>query len=408
MKILHINSVCGVTGTGRIVADLYNAAVNRGHECRIAYGEHKYENAPGNMQTIEIGTLMDCNLHALKTRLLDMQGFGSRAATKKFLEKVDEYDPDIIHLHNLHGYYINIKLLFQYLKQRESKVVWTLHDCWPFTGHCVYFQNIGCERWKDGCHHCPLTREYPASFGIDRSSQNYVQKKELFTGLKDMTLLVPSRWMEKRVRQSFLRDYKIKVVYNGIDLNVYKPIQSDFRQKYGLEDQFIVLGVANVWEERKGLRTFLELAEILGPEYRIVLVGLSREQIEKLPKGILGFPRTDTAVELVKIYTAADVFVNPGREETFGLTVAEAMACGTWPVVYEDTACAEVVEQGIGETVPTPLPGQEAGSSQAEGLAGAVQAYRESSQMKAIESYAGIFSRERFGREVLDVYEKSC
>jgi len=407
VKILHINSVCGVTGTGRIVADLYDAAVDRGYECRIAYGEHKYKNVSGNMQTFEIGTLRDCNLHALKTRLWDMQGFGSRAATKKFLEKVDEYDPDIVHLHNLHGYYINIELLFKYLKDKKIKVIWTLHDCWPFTGHCVHFQNAGCERWKDGCHHCPLIREYPASFGIDRSSQNYAEKKELFTGLKDMTLLVPSRWMEKRVRQSFLRDYEIKVVYNGIDLNIYKPTQSSFRQKYGLADRFIVLGVANVWVERKGLKTFLELAEILGREYSVVLVGLSREQIAKLPGNILGLPRTDTAVELAGIYTAADVFVNPGREETFGLTVAEAMACGTWPIVCEDTACAEVVEQGIGEIVSDRLQ-EQAVHSEAEKLARAVRAYRKSGQLKDIERYASFFSKERFGEEVLAAYENSA
>ena len=394
MKILQINSVCGVTGTGRIAADLYEAAVSRGYECRIAYGEHKYQNAPGNMQTLEIGTLQDCRIHALQTRLWDMHGFGSRAATRKFLEKADAYNPDVVHLHNLHGYYINIELLFRYLKQRKVKVVWTLHDCWSFTGHCVHFESIGCEKWKDGCHSCPLVRQYPASLGVDRSKKNYIQKKELFTGVEDMTILVPSRWLEKRVRQSFLQDYNIKVVYNGIDLKTYRPTQSDFRQKYGLEGQFVVLGVANVWVERKGLDTFLELAKQLGEGYRVVLVGLSVEQIGQLPEGILGLPRTDTAAELAKIYTAADVFINPGREETFGLTVAEAMACGTWPIVYADTACAEVVEQGIGQAV----------TGDVRELKAAIQDYRKNKSAEAIEKYAGVFSKERFGEEVLAAY----
>jgi len=394
MKILHINSVCGVTGTGRIVADLYEAAVSRGHECRIAYGEHKYQNDPGDMQTMEIGTLQDCRMHALLTRLWDMQGFGSRRATQKFLEKVYDYQPDVVHLHNLHGYYINIEILFQYLKQRKVKIVWTLHDCWPFTGHCVYFQKVGCEKWKEGCYDCPLVRQYPASLGIDNSKKNYLKKRELFTGLENMTILVPSRWMEARVRQSFLKDYKIRVVYNGIDLNTYKPVQSDFRYKYSLGNQFIVLGVANVWVERKGLNTFLELAELLGEEYHIVLVGLNTEQIAQLPQKVLGLPRTDSVEELAKIYTAADVFINPSREETFGLTVAEAMACGTWPIVYADTACAEVVEQGIGQTV----------NGDVQELKQAIQAYREHGIKKGIEEYAKVFSKEHFGNAVLAEY----
>lgn len=395
MKILHINSVCGVTGTGHIVADLYEAATSRGHECRIAYGEHKYDNSPGSMRTMEIGALRDCRMHAILTRLWDMQGFGSRRATERFLEQVEQYGPDIIHLHNLHGYYMNIELLFQYLKRKKARVVWTLHDCWPFTGHCVHFQSVGCEKWKEGCHDCPQKRCYPASVGVDRSRENYRRKKELFTGLKDMTILVPSRWMEKQVRQSFLKDYEIRVVYNGIDLRTYRPQAGDFRQRHGLEDRFVVLGVANVWVERKGLDTFLELAGQLDERYRVVLVGLSPEQIAGLPGEVLGLPRTDSAAELVRIYTAADVFVNPGREETFGLTVAEAMACGTWPIVYAGTACAEVVEQGIGETV----------SGGVAELKAAIQAYREKGPVDHIEKYAGFFSIERFGEEILSVYE---
>lgn len=230
MKILQVNSVCGVTGTGRIVTDLYDAAVNNGHDCIIAYGEHKFHNDPGNRKTIEIGTMWDCKMHAVATRLWDAQGFSSRRATIEFLKKVEEYHPDVVHLHNLHGYYINIELLFRYLKRKKIKVVWTLHDCWPFTGHCVYFQQVGCDKWKEECRHCPLTRQYPASMGIDRSRQNYLRKKETFTGIKDMTLLVPSYWLADRVRESFLKDYPVQVVYNGIDLGIYRPTPSDFRK----------------------------------------------------------------------------------------------------------------------------------------------------------------------------------
>lgn len=396
LKILQINSVCGVTGTGRIVADLYEAAVNRGHECMVAYGEHKYHNNPGTMQTMEIGTIRDCQIHAVLTRLWDKQGFGSRRATREFLKKVDEYQPDVVHLHNLHGYYMNIELLFQYLKQKNIKVVWTLHDCWAFTGHCVHFLEAACDKWQTECYNCPLTGQYPASLGYDGSRQNYRRKKELFTGLQDMTLVVPSRWLEERVRQSFLKDYPVKVVYNGIDLNSYHPTPSDFREKYGLQDKFIVLGVANVWVERKGLNTFLELAKRLGNEYHVVLVGLNEQQLEELPEGVLGLPRTDTVRELAEIYTAADVFVNPGREETFGLTVAEAIACGTWPIVYADTACAEVVEQGTGQIVDGGIDELEA----------AIRTCKEKGLPEQIASYASEFSKERFGQEVIAVYEE--
>lgn len=396
MKILQINSVCGVTGTGRIVTDLYDTAVNNGHDCVIAYGEHKFHNDPGNRKAIEIGTMRDCRMHAVATRLWDAQGFASRHATEEFLKKVEEYQPDVVHLHNLHGYYMNLELLFRYLKQRKCKVVWTLHDCWPFTGHCVYFQGADCDKWKTECHDCPLTRQYPGSLFVDRSRQNYRKKQELFTGLEDMTLLVPSYWLERQVRESFLREYPIRVVYNGIALETYHPTESDFRKKYGLENKFVVLGVANVWEERKGLSTFLRLAEKLNADYKIVLVGLSKEQIEMLPVNILGLPRTDTPTELAQIYTAADVLVNPGREETFGLNVAEAMACGTWPIVYADTACAEVVEQGTGQIVVGDLPEMEA----------AIRKCREQGVPQGIEAAAACFSRDRFGREVIAIYEE--
>lgn len=398
MKILQINSVCGVTGTGRIVTNLYDVAQKQGHECIIAYGEHKYQNHPGDRKTIEIGTMRDCNLHAAATRLWDAQGFASRRATEEFLKKVDEYAPDIVHLHNLHGYYLNIDLLFRYLKQKKLKVVWTLHDCWSFTGHCVHFLEVGCDKWKTECGHCPLTRQYPASLFVDRSARNYRRKKELFTGIEDMTLLVPSHWLESRVKQSFLQEYPTKVIYNGIDLDTYHPTAGNFRKKYGLRDKFIVLGVANVWVERKGLATFLKLSEHLGETAKIVLVGLTQDQIQTLPEGVLGLPRTDTPTELAEIYTAADVFVNPSREETFGLTVAEAMACGTWPIVYADTACAEVVEHGKGQIVTGDLPELEA----------AIRNCIQQGVPGDIAPAAAVFSGERFGREVVNIYEQKA
>lgn len=229
MKILQINSVCGVTGTGRIVTDLYDTAVSGGHDCMIAYGEHKFHNDPGqeddrNRINARLQDACDGN------KTLGRSGICFPSCNNRIPEKVEEYHPDVVHLHNLHGYYINIELLFRYLKQKKIKVVWTLHDCWPFTGHCVHFQQAGCNKWKEKCHHCPLTRQYPASMGIDRSRQNYLRKKEAFTGIEDMTLLVPSYWLAERVKESFLKDYPVRVIYNGIDLDIYRPTPSDFRK----------------------------------------------------------------------------------------------------------------------------------------------------------------------------------
>ncbi len=395
MKILHINSVCGVTGTGRIVADLCREANGRGHQSVAAYGEHQYRNQGQGVETIPIGNMTDCRVHALLTRAFDMQGFGSKAATRAFLREVDKFGPDVIHLHNLHGYYIHIKLLFEYLKERNMKTVWTLHDCWPMTGHCVYFTNAGCEKWKTQCENCPQKKEYPASLFLDRSRRNYMDKKAAFSGVKNMTLLVPSRWLGEKVRESFLNQYPVRVVYNGIDLQQYRPIQSDFRQKTGIGQRIMVLGVANVWNERKGLRAFLELADLLGEEYRVVLVGLNEDQLRGLPPNVIGQKRTDRVEKLAQIYSAADIFWNPGREETFGLNVAEAMACGAWPIVYEGTACAEVVEHGVGQVVPEGM----------ENVKKAVLAYGTRKKVPQIETYAQFFSKERFANEVIKIYE---
>lgn len=395
MKILHINSVCGVTGTGRIVADLCQEANGQGHHSTAAYGEHKFQNQSNNIDTIRIGTLWDCRIHGLVTRLFDLQGFGSKGATKKFLKEIDRHRPDVIHLHNLHGYYINIRLLFDYIKEKNIKTIWTLHDCWPMTGHCVHFTNISCEKWKTGCSNCQLKKDYPTSWFIDNSVRNYREKKRIFQGVRDMTIVVPSQWMAERVKDSFLKSYPIKVIYNGIDLKKYHPVRSEFKKKYELENKIMVLGVANIWNERKGLKIFIELSKLLDDDYRVVLIGLNSEQIQVLPQNIIGIERTDTVEELAQAYTAADVFVTPSTEETFGLTVAEAMACGTWPIVYEGTACAEVVSHGVGEIVPRDV-GQ---------IQKAIEKYIKSEKEGHIEKYAEYFSKERFAKEILKAYQ---
>ena len=350
MKYLFINSVAGFGSTGRIAAETCRELKKAGHECVLAFGREKANCE--DLTTVQIGTPMDYKIHGVRNRILDDHGFGSQAATAKFLQWVKEYDPDVIWLHNVHGYYIHIGLLFTYLKNCGKKIIWTLHDCWSFTGHCAYFDYARCDKWKTGCHHCPEKGSYPASLLLDGSRSNYEKKKQLFTGIPNLSLIVPSHWLEKRVKESFLKEYPVEVVYNTINQEIFKPTPSDLRQRYCLEDKTVLLGVASVWDARKGLRDFVALSGMLDDGYKIVLVGLSSEQIQSLPENMLGLPRTNSMEELAQWYSAADVFVCPSYEETFGMTAMEARSCGTEAIVYQNTACEEIVEKFGGVAVP--------------------------------------------------------
>lgn len=349
MKYLFINSVAGFGSTGRIAAELCRDLIREGHECCIAYGRDKAN--CDDIPTIPIGSKRDYQLHGVMSRVLDNHGFGSRAATRAFLEQVKAYDPDVIWLHNIHGYYIHIGLLFDYLKTCGKQIRWTLHDCWSFTGHCAYFDFVGCEKWKTGCHDCPQKKEYPASLLLDNSRWNWEKKRCLFTGIPNMRLIVPSSWLKDRVKQSFLGEYPVEIVYNEINKDIFKPTPSDFRARYGLEGKKILLGVASVWERRKGLDDFVALHKMLSDDYRIVLVGLTPEQAEKMPQNILCLPRTNSMRELAEIYSASDLYLNPSVEETFGMTAMEALSCGTRAIVYKNTACEEIVNLFGGRAV---------------------------------------------------------
>lgn len=269
MKYLFINVVAGSGSTGKIAKQMCKQLQTEGHQCVLAYGRWKVN--CDDISTYRIGTAWDYSLHGLQTRLFDRHGFGSKSATRKFLKWVEEYDPDVIWLHNIHGYYINVEMLFEYLRKSNKKVYWTLHDCWSFTGHCAYFTYIQCDKWKSGCYKCKQKNRYPQSLSIDNSKQNYKRKKKAFCGVKDMTLITPSQWLADLVKESFLKEYPIEIVRNQIDRNVFKPTESNFREKYGLEDKVILLGVASIWEERKGLQDYLKLSQILSDKYKIVL-----------------------------------------------------------------------------------------------------------------------------------------
>lgn len=335
MRVLMINSVCGIRSTGRICTDLAEEFLAEGHEVRIAYGR---ESVPDKYKdiSVRIGSNIDIYIAVMKSRLLDNEGFNNIRATKEFLKWADEYNPDLLWLHNLHGYYINLELLFVWIRSRlNMQVKWTLHDCWSFTGHCSYFTVAKCDKWKEQCINCPQRNEYPTSVWLDNSEKNYIRKKELFTSVKDMILITPSKWLAELVKDSFLNEYKTEVHNNKIDRTVFKPTQGDFRKIYNLENKKIVLGVASAWSNSKGLEDFNKLADMLAEDYVIVLVGLTKKQIKNVNPQILCIERTNSVKELAEIYTTADLFVNLTHQDNYPTVNLEARACGTKVITYD-------------------------------------------------------------------------
>ncbi len=351
MRIFEINSVAGIRSTGRICTDIAKMLGEHGHECKIAYGR---EEAPEFCRdyTVKLATKLGAYARFARGLIFDDQGHGARAATKKLIREIKAYSPDIIHLHNIHGYYLNIKMLFDFLKEADIPVVFTLHDCWTFTGHCAYFDFVGCDKWQRGeCGDCPAKREYPPSLVFDRSAENLKEKKALFTSVKNMTLVTPSDWLKDLAKKSFLGKYECITINNGIDLEAFRPRKSDILERMGLGGKKISLGVASVWEGRKGLDDFLKIAEKLDTGWHIILVGLTKKQIKGLPSNITGIERTNSKEELAELYSAADVFVNPTKDEVFGLVNAEAQACGTPVVSYRTGGSPECVDERWGKIV---------------------------------------------------------
>ena len=344
MKVLLINSVCGIKSTGRICTDLAQILEKSGHECKVAYGR---EQVPENVEKFGFKFTDDTSvkLDALKTRLTDNAGFNSKKATARLIKWIKEYAPDIIHLHNIHGYYINISMLFKFLKEYSKPVVWTLHDCWAFTGHCAHFSLAGCDRWKTGCFNCIQKSAYPSSLFLDMSVRNFKAKKELFTSLENLTIVTPSKWLADTAKQSFLGKYNIIPIPNGVDLELFKKSESNFRKDHGLEGKKIILGAATAWTESKGIYEFSRLAEIVPEGYKVVLVGVNKEQWQqKLSSKLLLIEKTNSIQQMAEIYSASDVFINASREETMGLTTVEAMACGTPAIASPYTAVPEVIQ----------------------------------------------------------------
>ncbi len=349
MKVLQINSVYNYGSTGRIAESIGKKVIDTGGTSIVAYGRAAN---PGVSNTLNIGNKRDQAWHLLNTRIFDTQGFHSTGATKELIARIKEQNPDIIHLHNLHGYYLNVDVLFEFLKTYNKPVVWTLHDCWAYTGHCCYYERVGCDKWKTECNHCPLKFLYPESFVFDNSPKNYNRKKRIFNQLPNLHIVTVSKWLEGQVSQSFLKGFPVHTIYNGINLEIFKSkSQNDLKEHSGFNNKKVILGVANEWSDGKGYSLFQELSNIMPTEWQIKLVGLSEKQLKNLPQNITGITRTKNQDELASLYNLADVYVTPSIAETFGMVVAEAMACGTPCVVNNSSALPELVTDEVGVVV---------------------------------------------------------
>lgn len=351
MKIFELNTFCGTGSTGRIALDIAQFASAQGAEAMIGFGAGDIS-PEAETYALRIGSPVSRKWHGALRKLLDAEGYGSVLATKRLIDFLTVYRPDVIHLHNLHGCYLNHSLLFRYLKRAGVPVLWTLHDCWPFTGHCAYFDYVGCEKWRTRCHHCPQQAAYPACIGLDGSRRNFQHRRKLFNEIPNLTLVTPCRWLKDTVAASFLHEISCRVVYNGVNRDVFKPTPSDKRQTFSIQQRYLVLAVASEWEERKGLRYLLEAAERLGSEYRVAVLGLTEEQRLALPAPVLGLPKTTSVTELAAWYCAADCLANPTMEDNMPMVNLEALACGTPVVVFATGGCPEAVDDSCGAVVP--------------------------------------------------------
>lgn len=343
-KLLQINVTANWGSTGKIAESIGACAIKHGWDSYVAYGRYSNES---QSHLVRVGSSINTYWHYGMQRIFDNEGLCSKRATKRLIAEIKRIAPDIIQLHNIHDHYLNYQILFEYLNSTNIKVVWTFHDCWAFTGHCFHFVTKNCDRWKSGCHHCPLRNEYPKTM-LDRSVLNYELKKTMFTENKNLTIVACSDWMANFVRESFLKDKQILTIHNGVDLDVFAPATSGTRAS----ETFKVLTVSSVWTQEKGLQDIYQLREILPQDVEIVMVGVSEKQQRELPKGIRGIQRTQNIQELVQLYNEADVLINPTYADTFPTVNLEALACGTPVITYNTGGSPEAIDEKTGVVVP--------------------------------------------------------
>ena len=347
MKILQINSVVNWGSTGKIAEQIGLCILNHDSESYIAYGRDM-GNVTSRSRLIRIGNKTAVYKHYIESLLLDNQGLGSRRATRHLIEALKNIHPDLVHLHNLHGYYINYPILFSYLRDNSIPVVWTMHDCWSFTGHCTYFDLVACKKWITGCINCPNKRDYPHSL-YDNSAKNFKLKKQIFTNLDKIVMVPVSHWLADLTKKSFMGKYPIQVIHNGIDLSIFRIEQNKLREELNLNGKYIVLGVSsNGFSGRKGLSDFLTLSQILPNQYQIIMIGLTQDELKILPSNIIGIERTANVNELVAYYNLADIFINPTYSDNFPTTNIEALACGTPVITYQTGGSPEALDEKTG------------------------------------------------------------
>lgn len=396
-KLLQINVTANWGSTGRIAEEIGLLAISQGWDSYIAYGR----GVPVSCSNLlRIGNDRDMRLHAVQSRLLDNHGLASKNATRQFVKQIEKIKPNIIHLHNIHGYYLNYPILFEYLACINIPIVWTLHDCWLYTGHCAHYSAIKCYRWKNSCYDCPQRKSYPTSLLMERSAKNFSAKKTAFTSLRNLTLIPVSNWLADDVKQSFLNNYQMKVIHNGIDIHTF-TLHNIQKSVLNLENKFLVIGVASVWSARKGLEDFIRLRNILSNDFQIVLIGLTDKQIKALPKGIIGINRTNSVEELADYYSVADVFVNPTWEDNFPTTNIEALACGTPVITYRTGGSVEAISSETGMIVE---------QGDLEGLSNAVQYIckkgKDTYQTACRERAVKYFNKNDRYQEYMDLYNQ--
>ena len=347
MKILQINCIANSCSTGRIAEQIGELAQQEGWESYIAYGQYAYTSSS---KLIRIANKFDLGIHFIETRLLDRHGLSSRLATKRLIKKVKEINPDIIHLHNIHGYYLNYPILCDYLISSGKPVVWTMHDCWALTGHCAYFDTANCERWKSGCFQCPLKSIYPKSIFADRSQKNYTQKTQWFTALDNLTIVAVSGWLNDIVKQSILKEKRLELIHNGIDIKRFHPVEN-VDNHYHFQGKKVLLGVVASWTVEKGFYDFISLSKHISDEYCIVMVGVNDSMKKKLPHNIIGINKTENLETLSQLYSRALVLLTLSHNDTFPTTNLEALACGTPVITYPTGGSPEAVDDKTGFVV---------------------------------------------------------
>lgn len=394
-KLLQIN-VCLNLSTGKIAQQIGELAIAKGWESWIAYSGREKE-IPSKSHLIRVGSFMDSCIHYAEDRILDNEGLSSRCETKKLLKRIDEIKPDVVHLHNIHDHWLNYKLLFTYLAKANIPVVWTQHDQWATTGHC-YYNLVGCERWKEECHVCPLSKWYC----LDRSRRNHRLKKQLLADIPSLTIVPVSEWLGDNICQSHLKDRDIRVIHNGIDIKIFSPQPTNAHERHGIEKhKKIVLGVAALWDARKGLNDFYELAPRLpADEYTVVIVGQRTEDIKHIENAcqMVFVDRTQNALELAQLYSSASVFVNPTYQDNYPTTNLEAIACGTPVITYRTGGSPEAVDENTGLVVE---------QGDIEGLVYAIEkladvGYKENCRKRAEEH----FDKDKCFEKYIELYEK--